>query len=127
VPIYHVPAYPSHRAFGAPVSTAIRANWTPLFDAARVRFVFENHDHVYKVTHPLRAGKTDPAGTRYLGDGAWSVTTRTFSPPDQAPYLARAQSRNHVFVVTLQADRADFVAVDQKGEEFDKFSIPAKL
>lgn len=126
VPIYHVPAYPAHRAFSGAVSQAIRANWTPLFDAARVRFVFENHDHVYKVTHPLRAGKTDPAGTTYLGDGAWSVTTRVVSGVDKAPYLARAWSRNHVFVVTLRADRADFSAVDPKGEEFDTFSIAAK-
>jgi acid phosphatase type 7 len=126
VPIYHVPAYPSHRPFGGAVSVAIRANWTPLFDEARVRFVFENHDHVYKVTHPLRAGKTDPKGTWYLGDGAWSVTTRVPSTAEKAPYLARAEARNHVFAVTLHRDRADFVAVDPKGVEFDKFSIPAK-
>ncbi|MBL9188650.1 MAG: metallophosphoesterase family protein [Opitutaceae bacterium] len=126
VPIYHVPAYPSHRAFSGAVSVAIRANWIPLFDDARVRFAFENHDHVYKVTHPLRAGKTDPAGTRYLGDGAWSVTTRDFHAPDKAPYLERVQKRNHVFVVTLQADRADFVAVDPAGEEFDRFTIPVR-
>jgi hypothetical protein len=126
VPVYHVPAYPSHRAFSGAVSQAIRANWTPLFDEAGVRFVFENHDHTYKVTHPLRAGKTDPKGTRYLGDGAWSVTTRETTPLEKAPYLARAQSINHVFAVTLHRDRADFVAVDPKGVEFDKFSIPVR-
>ncbi|MEY2878991.1 MAG: hypothetical protein RLZZ15_1371 [Verrucomicrobiota bacterium] len=126
VPIYHVPAYPSHRAFTGAVSQAIRANWTPLFDTARVRFAFENHDHAYKVTHPLRDGKPDPAGTRYLGDGAWSVTTRVPTALDQAPYLARAEARNHVFIVTLHPDRADFIAIDPKGEEFDKFAIPAR-
>ncbi len=126
VPFYHVPAYPSHRPFGGAVSVAIRANWVPLFDEARVRFVFENHDHTYKVTHPLRGGKTDPAGTRYLGDGAWSVTTRTTHPLAQAPYLARAEGRNHVFVVTLHRERADFSAVDPAGVEFDKFSIPVR-
>jgi acid phosphatase type 7 len=126
VPIYHVPGYPSHRTFAGPVSVAVRANWVPLFDEFGVRFVFENHDHAYKVTHPLRAGEKHPAGTRYLGDGAWAVVTRETTPLDKAPYLERAMSKNHVFVVTLHPDRADFTAVDQEGKEFDRFTIPAK-
>ncbi len=126
VPVYHVPAYPSHRSFAGAVSVAIRANWTPLFDAAGIRFAFENHDHLYKVTHPLRAGKPDPAGTRYLGDGAWSVTVRDPQPADKAPYLARTEKKNHVFVVTLHLDRAEFAAVDPDGAEFDRFTIPVR-
>jgi len=126
VPFYHVPAYPSHRPFSGAVSVAIRANWVPLFDAAGVRFAFENHDHTYKVTHPLRGGEKHPAGTRYLGDGAWAVNTRDTTPLEKAPYLERAHSKNHVFVATLHADRAEFFAVDQHGKEFDRFSIPVK-
>ncbi len=126
VPFYHVPAYPSHRAMSGPISVAIRANWVPLFDEAGVRFAFENHDHTYKVTHPLRASERHPDGTRYLGDGAWAVTTRVTHPLEQAPYLERAHSKNHVFVVTLQPGKADFIAVDAAGAEFDRFSIPAR-
>ena len=126
VPFYHVPAYPSHRSFAGVTSVAIRANWVPLFDAAGVRFAFENHDHTYKVTHPLRDGKKHDDGTRYLGDGAWAVNTREITPLEKAPYLERAHSKNHVFVVTLRAAQADFIAVDSKGEVFDQFSIPAK-
>ena len=126
VPLYHVPAYPSHRSFVGPVSVAIRANWVPLFDEHRVRFVFENHDHAYKVTHPLRAGERHKEGTRYLGDGAWAVGTRETTPLEKTPYLARAQSRNHLFVVTLQAESAEFVAVDPTGQEFDRFIIETR-
>lgn len=126
VPFYHVPAYPSYRPFAGATSVAIRANWIPLFDEAGVRFTFENHDHTYKVTHPLRTGEKHPAGTRYLGDGAWAVNTRTLTPLEKAPYLERSHSRNHVFVVTLHPDRAEFTAVDPNGEEFDRFTIPAK-
>lgn len=125
VPFYHVPAYPSNRSFAGGTSVAIRANWVPLFDAAGVRFAFENHDHTYKVTHPLKGGERNPSGTRYLGDGAWAVNTRTTTALDQAPYLERAHSKNHVFVVTLTAARADVVAIDPAGAEFDRFSIPA--
>jgi hypothetical protein len=126
VPFYHVPAFPSHRSFAGVTSVAIRANWVPLFDAAGVRFAFENHDHTYKVTHPLRGGVRDPAGTRYLGDGAWAVGVRETTPLEKAPYLERAHSKNHVFVVTLHPGRADFQAIDPKGEVFDTFTIEAK-
>ena len=126
VPFYHVPAFPSNRSFAGATSVAIRANWIPLFDEAGVRFAFENHDHTYKVTHPLRGGEKHPDGTRYLGDGAWAVNTRETTPLDKAPYLERAHSKNHVFVATLHADRAEFRSIDAKGEEFDRFTIPAK-
>lgn len=126
VPVYHVPGYPSYRPFAGAVSVAVRTNWVPLFDEAGIRFAFENHDHTYKVTHPLRGGEKHPAGTRYLGDGAWSVNPRTLTPLDKAPYLERAHSKNHVFVVTLHPERAEFTAVDPNGEEFDRFTIPAK-
>ena len=126
IPFYHVPAYPSHRSFAGTVSVAVRANWVPLFDEAGVRFAFENHDHTYKVTQPLRAGQPHPQGTRYLGDGAWAVSTRETTPPAQAPYLERAYSRNHVFIATLERERAHLRAIDPKGEVFDEFSIPVR-
>lgn len=126
VPFYHVPAYPAHRSYSGAISVAIRANWVPLFDEAGVRFAFENHDHVYKVTKPLRANEANPTGTRYLGDGAWAVNTRETTALEKAPYLERAHSKNHVFVVTLHPGRADITAVDPKGEEFDRFTIEAR-
>ncbi len=123
IPMYHVPAYPSHRAFSGPVSVAIREHWVPLFDTAAVRFAFENHDHTYKVTHPLRGSERHVDGTRYLGDGAWGVTTRETTPLADAPYLERAQSRNHLFFVTLHGDRAEVSAFDQSGATFDSLTI----
>lgn len=125
VPFYHVPAYPSVRSFNTPTSVAVRSNWVPEFDAAGIRFAFENHDHAYKVTHPLRAGKRDSAGTRYLGDGAWGVYTRVVLDSEKAPFVDRSFSRNHVFEVTLHPGRADFRAVDPNGEIFDQFTINA--
>ena len=74
----------------------------------------------------LRANERHASGTRYLGDGAWAVNTRETTPLDKAPYLERAHSKNHVFVVTLHPDRAEFTAVDPNGEEFDRFTVPAK-
>lgn len=126
VPVYHVPAYPAHRPFDGPVAAAIRDEWVPLFEKAGVRFVFENHDHLYKRTFPLRSGQPEVDGIRYLGDGAWSVALRTPHPAAEAPYIERSESRHHVFVVTLHRDRADFAAIDPAGVEFDRFTISRK-
>lgn len=123
VPFYHVGAYPSVRSLSGSVAIAIRANWVPLFDEAGLRFVFENHDHAFKVTHPLRAGQINPAGVRYLGDGAWAVKPRDPQPLEKTPYIERSQSRNHLFFVTLHPGRADFLAIDPRGEVFDRFGI----
>lgn len=128
MPIYHVGAYPSQRRFDEPVSVEIRANWVPLFEAAGVRFVFENHDHAYKVTYPLLGGRRHNDGIRYLGDGAWSVPARDKArPPAKAEYLERVEPRNHVYVVTLHPDRAEFIAVDPSAEEFDHFTIASQV
>lgn len=126
IPFYHVPAYPSTRSFDGAVSVAIRENWCPLFDAAGVRFVFEHHDHTYKRTKPIKGNRLDATGTRYLGDGAWGVTKRETHELEKASFLDFAEGRNHVFVVTLTPARAEFVAVDPEGVEFDKFTIDPK-
>jgi hypothetical protein len=47
-----------------------------LFDRYGVQLAFENHDHTFKRTYPLRAGKLDPRGTVYLGDGCLSEHPR---------------------------------------------------
>lgn len=125
VPFYHIGAYPSVRSLTGSVAVAIRENWVPLFEQSGLRFVFENHDHAFKVTHPLKAGQIDPAGIRYLGDGAWAVKTRAPLPLEKTPYIERSAARNHLFFVTLHPGRADFTAIDPAETEFDRFSIPS--
>lgn len=49
-----------------------------LFDKYELPVVFENHDHAYKRTPPMRGKEVvaDGEGTVYLGDGAWGVSVR---------------------------------------------------
>ncbi len=102
LPVYHVPAYPSVRAYDGEVNEAIRQSWLPLFERAGVRLAFEHHDHALKVTPPLREGREDPKGIVFLGDGSWGVGVRDVHEARTTWYLERAESLHGVNEVTLE-------------------------
>lgn len=122
LPVYHVPAYPAHRAWTGQVSARVREHWVPLFESAGVRVAFEHHDHLYKRTVPLLADQAHPEGVTYVGDGAWGVNLR--EPATDRTYLARTEKLNHAIMVTLHPDRLELAAVDAAGEVFDTFILP---
>ena len=123
-PVYHIPAYPSARpeveGENGDYTQDIRKFWCPLFDRYGVKLAFEHHDHAFKRTVPIRAGKKDPKGIIYLGDGAWGVNLR--KPDTQNPrwYIARTESVRHFYVVTLFRKAREVLAVNEKGEIFDE-------
>ena len=126
-PVYHYPAYGTTKApkdglpSDAPVSRLIQAEWVPLFERYGVTAVFENDHHTYKRTHRLRKNKRDDAnGILYLGDGAWGVLTRPVPSPGSVWYLARAEPRNHLWLVTLADGTATLEAIDVEGHVFDR-------
>lgn len=121
MPVYHVPAYPSHRPFEGRVSQRVREHWVPLFEEFGVRFAFENHDHTYKRTLPLRQHRPSDNGIVYFGDGAWGVGTRAVRPPEDYGYMARAESVRHAIIMTLQAGHATFEVISEDGEIIDRF------
>ena len=114
--VYHVPAYPSVRGFDNSVSAKIREHWVPLFEQFGVDGAFEHHDHAYKRTHRIRAGKVDPNGVLYLGDGAWGVMTRR---PRDRWYLAKTARKRHFSLVTVGQSRS-FLAIDSEGQIVDQ-------
>ncbi len=126
-PVHHVPAYTSHRPFEDPTSQRIRRHWVPLYESAGVRLVFEHHDHTFKRTKPLLAGKENPEGIRYLGDGLWGIAAR---PPDPSrPYLEAANDKHHVHLVTLTSTGRTVEALDAEGNFFGgrlEQSLPGK-
>lgn len=122
-PIYHVPAYPSNRPFDGMVSQRVREYWLPLFDDAGIRVAFENHDHTYKRTHPIRGGEFDENGIVFVGDGAWGVRTRPVHPADETWYLARSDSLHHAIIATITADERHFKVIGIDGAIIDAFTI----
>lgn len=124
-PIYHVTGYPSVRAFDGETETRVRDNWVPLFERYGVRVVFENHDHVYKRTRPIRQNAPSANGVVYIGDGAWGVSTREIGRDhegDELPwYLERAESVRHFILGTIHGAHRHFLMIDEDGNIFDEY------
>jgi acid phosphatase type 7 len=121
-----VTGYPSVRAFDGHSEARVRAHWVPLFERYGVRVVFENHDHAYKRTRPIRQNAPSADGIVYIGDGAWGVTTREIGSRDPdlegLPwYLEWAESVRHFILGTIQGTQHHFVMIDEDGYTFDEY------
>ncbi len=119
---YHVPLYPSHRSFEGSISVEQRNQWLPLFDEYKVNACFENHDHTFKRTKPLRNGQVTENGTVYLGDGCFGVNPRTIENFSLG-YIEKAESKRHFWYVEIDADKLKAQAIDDKGTLFDEVNI----
>jgi acid phosphatase type 7 len=121
-PVYHVPAWPSVRSMFDRTQTDIRTHWVPLFEQNGVELAFENHDHAYKRTHPIRNGEVAANGILYMGDGAWGVSVREpGSWQDYEPwYIAKAIAERHFILLTLQGTQRHMVAINENGEIIDE-------
>ncbi|MFP4191655.1 MAG: hypothetical protein ACLFU6_06240 [Candidatus Hydrogenedentota bacterium] len=119
-PNYHVPAYPSHRSYDGGVQTQVRENWVPLFEGNNIQVAFENHDHAYKRTYPIRDGEISSDGIVYLGDGAWGVGTRSGDSQDEW-YMDQFASERHAIIATIHGAHRKFVMVNEHGEIIDEY------
>ncbi|MFI0435745.1 MAG: purple acid phosphatase family protein [Parachlamydiaceae bacterium] len=118
--IYHVPAYPSVRDFKNKYSDAIRKYWVPLFEKWGIQVAFENHDHAYKRTRPLRQSQPHPEGILYLGDGGWGIE----KPREQKwkpHYIAKYDSVRHFICVTITSTEQHFRCINDQGEIMDEY------
>ena len=121
--LYHVPAYPSVHRLSVAIGAEIRKFWVPSFDAYHLTAAFENHEHAYKRTHPIRANAIDVDGVMYIGDGGWGVDhPRTPRRLDEKWYLAKTASARHFLVVDIDKDRQTVHAVNSDGIVIDSFS-----
>jgi acid phosphatase type 7 len=126
IPVYHVGAYPSVRDYTARTATAIRHHWLPLFEQHGVRLAFENHDHAYKRTHPLRGGVVvAPAeGITYLGDGAWGVEERIPVDAEASWFLARSAPLRHLIALSITSrHHAEVTVIGEHGTVIDSLVI----
>jgi len=122
IPVYHVPGYPSNRDYEGKTQREVRTHFVPLFEKYGVKIAFENHDHTYKRTHPIRNGQVvaDGEGIVYLGDGAWGVGQRK---TNDAWYLARRESKRHCMIVAVQGESVNVEMIDMRGNVFDRYKI----
>lgn len=123
--VYHVPLYPSVRAFEGGGSAAGRKAWLPLFDRHRLTAAFENHDHAFKRTRLLRENQPDPQGTLYLGDGCWGMAARKVDAQLRW-YEAKAGSVQHFWCVDASRREVEYRAIDKTGRVFDVYPPTAR-
>ncbi|MBW3468995.1 purple acid phosphatase family protein [Arthrospiribacter ruber] len=121
IPIYHVPGYPSVRKYDDRVQTLVREEWTPIFEKYGVRLAFENHDHAYKRTYPIKEIELDQSGIIYVGDGSWGVGPREVHEVEETWYLKKAQSVKAFTLLTLEGNHFSFVSIDDEGNIIDSF------
>lgn len=115
---YHIPMYPSHREYEAESMEMAREHWLPVFDRYNLTAAFENHDHTFKRTHPLRGDQVvQEGGTIYFGDGAWGRGDRPVRLSSRW-YLAAQGANRHFWVVNIRPDGAEYRAVDARGGVF---------
>tara|TARA_R110002124_G_scaffold106139_2_gene257596 strand:+ start:5536 stop:6786 length:1251 start_codon:yes stop_codon:yes gene_type:complete len=119
--VYHVPAYPSARSFTGTTQTKIREHWVPLFEKSSMKLAFENHDHAYKRTYPIKNNNVDEDGIVYIGDGSWGTRPRTVHDAASTWYLETSQSVRAFTLVTLQGSTYNIITVDEDGKIIDSY------
>lgn len=128
---YHFPAFGTAKgpkdggAIDAPLALDLQKHWVPSFERYGLTAVFENDHHTFKRTHRIRnRERDDENGILYLGDGCWGVEPRPVPKPGAAWWLAKAESRNHLWRVELDPNgEAKFEAIDANGKAFDETEI----
>ena len=126
-PVYHVPAYPGHGPFNFLQSVLMRECWSPLFDKSNIDIVFENHDHLFHRSKRIRAGKADPTGVLYLGDGCWGVEPRDLKAEaklgaDETWYIESGRSVRHFMLLSIQGKKRTLQVIDSTGAVIDQLA-----
>jgi len=73
--VYHTPIFPASTPLDGKIAKLGVEYIVPLFDKFQVPLSFENHEHLFKRTKPLRYGQISKNGTVYVGDGAWGISS----------------------------------------------------
>ena len=121
IPVYHIPAYPSVRDFTGPRSKDVRNYWLPLFEEHNIKLAFENHDHAYKRTFPIRRNEINDKGIVFVGDGAWGVRIREVHNVDSTWYLNKALSQRHFVLLTIQGSHQQLTTINEEGQVIDTY------
>ncbi|MGJ8654118.1 MAG: fibronectin type III domain-containing protein [Opitutaceae bacterium] len=120
--VYHIPLYPTHRGFMEQYSIAGREYWASVFDEFGLTVAFENHDHTFKRSYPIKDGKVteDGSGTLYLGDGCWGRDARDIDY-EKRWYIDAIGSIQHFWVVNVNTEQMVYRAVDMENRVFDVY------
>jgi len=120
--VYHHPAYSSG---GNRDNAALRAAWTPIFDAYHVDMALQGHDHAYLRTYPLKGGRrvaSPKDGTVYLITFS-GTKTYTQPPHDYTEVGFTKVPTYQVLDIQTGSDRLVYRAYDAEGQLRDEMVI----
>ncbi len=120
-PVYHVPAWPSFRPLESYHSTRVRTEWVPLFERYGITLAFENHDHTFKRTKPIRNNEVNEDGVIYIGDGSWGVGTRRADDAHNRWYIEKVTDDHHYWNITLMPGVRVVEAFNERNIQIDRF------
>jgi len=117
--LYHVPMYPVVLRFNDNpqwVMDLAQKTWGIAFEKHRFIGAFENHNHGYKMTKPLKGGKVNPEGVIYFGDGGWGVPTRQLKNTNKRELFEEMGSDNHVWIIDYKDNKLELYPIDVEGK-----------
>ncbi len=124
-PIYHVPIYPSVRELDDRRVVPVRENWKSLFEEYGIRVAFENHDHAYKRTYPIRNDEIASNGVVYIGDGSWGTVPREIRRNDDGSfeewYMSEGAEVMHFILLTIDGTHQHMLMIDSEGNIIDEY------
>jgi hypothetical protein len=105
---YHNPVFPGHLVHKATFEEIdARQKLRQIFTKYNVKFAFEHHENLYKVSYPLRDKTvvTEGQSTTYLGGGNWGTppSQYEFTEKDKPYYISKLAKENHVWLMSIQA------------------------
>jgi hypothetical protein len=115
--LYHIPLYPGSRTLQTLPIPSLRETWLPVFDQYQIKVAFENHDHVFLRSHPLKNDQINENGTLYMGDGAFGVVGHVAT--DQRTYAAKTASVRHFMFVDIIDTTVNITVISYDGKLLD--------
>lgn len=133
--IHHVPPYTCATAHSSDLT--LRAAWQPIYDEARVDFVFNGHNHNYERSRPIRGFSTGGTEGQVQATGAngipvnnsgtvYVVAAGAGAPlygvdPSTTSYTHIAESVRNYVIVTIENRTMHYTAYRLDGTVLDQF------
>lgn len=115
--VFHYPPYTS-----AMYEVSELRVLAPLFEKYGVDIVFNSHVVIYERSHPIKEGRIDPNGVRYIETGGYGEYDEWFRNKC-SDFSAKISSRACYLRVGLTPDRMELQAVDYQGRLFDFLAL----
>ncbi|MFN4243280.1 MAG: LamG-like jellyroll fold domain-containing protein [Tepidisphaerales bacterium] len=93
-----------------------------LYERHKVDLVFVGHIHLYERSHPVRDGRFDPQGVRYITTGGSGGGLEAFAP-SRTWFFAHGRITHHFCYVVVQGRQLTLQAYDLENRLFDSMTV----